>query len=69
MSRYAKAIVAFVMSISAWGVTAAPGGIDGAEWFGLMGALGATAGVYAVPNTPPAGKLRDPDISEAAPGH
>lgn len=56
MSAYAKAVAALLGAVSTWGVTAAPDGIAGAEWFGLLGALAAVAAVYAVPNTPaPAG--------------
>lgn len=54
MSKYAKAIAAFLTTLSGWGVTASPNGIDGAEWWGLLGVLTATFAVYAVPNSPPA---------------
>ncbi len=53
MTRYAKAIASFLTAISTWGVTAAPEGITGTEWFGLLGVLGGVVLVYAIPNSPP----------------
>lgn len=68
MSRYAKTIVAVLGAISTWGITAATeGGITAVEWFGLLGSLATVLGVYAVPNTPPAGEPSDPGISEQDP--
>lgn len=52
MSTYAKAIAALFGAISAWGITAIQDGIDGAEWFGLLGVLGTVLLVWATPNAP-----------------
>ncbi len=48
----AKAIAGLLGGVSVWGATAAPDGIDGAEWFGLLAVLGTAVAVFAVPNTP-----------------
>lgn len=65
MTRYAKAVAALLGTISTWGVTAiADEGINGIEWFGLLGALGTIAAVYGIPNTPPVGQASDPNMSE-----
>ena len=52
MSRYAKAIVAFLVGGLAVAYTALiDGAISPQEWVGIaLGALGSPAAVYAVPN-------------------
>jgi hypothetical protein len=68
MSRYAKAITAFFTALGTWGVTAfADGTLTTVELFGLCGVIVVTAGVFQVPNTPPDGEWRDPNISERDP--
>lgn len=53
MNRYAKAIIAFLTALGAWGATAyADGHIAGPEWFGLCGVGVVTVGVWLVPNQP-----------------
>jgi len=65
MTRAAKAIIAALLAISTWGVTAAVDGtFDAVEWFGLLGAVATAIGTYAVPNTPPADEAPRDDISE-----
>lgn len=46
----AKAIAALLGAVSTWGVTAAVDGITAVELFGLMGAFGTAAAVWATPN-------------------
>lgn len=72
MTRYAKALVALLTALSAWGTTAAvDGDFDAVELFGLPLVLVAGIGVFATPNRPPRGKRRRPDQSEQDPdaGH
>lgn len=53
MGYYAKAIAAFLTSLSTWGLTAVSDNkITPPEWFGLIGVIGATFAVYQVRNTP-----------------
>jgi hypothetical protein len=50
MTAYRKALAALLTAVSTWGGTALlDDGITGAEWFGLLGVLGAAL-VYATPN-------------------
>lgn len=68
MSRFSKAIVAFLTSLGTWGATSfADNGVSSVEWFALLGVAVATYAVYAVPNTPPPGEPRDPNVSETVP--
>jgi hypothetical protein len=68
MTRYAKTVVAVIGAISVWGVTAcAADGVSMAEWFGLLGAVATSLGVYLLPNTPPTGQPSNPNISEQDP--
>ncbi len=68
MSRYAKALTAFFTGLGTWGVTAyADDAINASEMFGLCGVVVLTVGVFGVPNVPPAGEPRDPNISEQVP--
>lgn len=53
MSLYAKALAALLGGIATWGVTASEGGIDAAEWFGLLGVIATAVAVFAVPNSTP----------------
>ena len=53
MTAYAKAISCFLGTISTWGVTAAPDGIQAVEWWGLLGVIASTFAVYAYPNREP----------------
>lgn len=72
MSRYAKALVSLLTALSAWGTTAAvDGDFDLVELFGLPLVLVAGLTVFAVPNRPPRGSRRKPEISEQDPaaGH
>lgn len=65
MSRYIKSIVALLGGISSWGITAAADdAITQVEIYGLLGVLATVLGVYAFPNTPPAGEPADPAMSE-----
>lgn len=48
--EYAKAIIAFLTALGAWGVTAAPDGYDAAEMWGLCAVVVAGLAVYAYPN-------------------
>lgn len=67
MTRVAKALVAFLTSLSGWGTTAAvDGDFDLVELFGLPLVLVAGIAVYATPNRPPRGRRRRPDQSEQA---
>lgn len=67
MSRYAKAILAGILALSAWGVTASSDGVyDDQEWWGLLAAIATPVGTYLIPNTPPPGEPRRPDVSEMA---
>lgn len=70
MSRYVKFFSALFGGIATWGYTAASeGGIDTAEWFGVLAVLGTALAVFQFPNTPPEGEARDPDMSEREKGH
>lgn len=69
MTRIAKALVAFfttaagsVAQIYQDGLVETPEVLIACCMIGA-----ATVGVYAVPNTPPAGEPRRPDVSEMAP--
>lgn len=65
MNRYSKAILAALLAVSTWGVTAAvDGSFDAVEWFGLLGAVATAAGTWLVPNTPPPGEAPRADMSE-----
>lgn len=65
MTRISKAIIAALLAVSTWGVTAASdGSFDAVEWFGLLGAVATAIGTYAVPNTPPEGEAPRDDVSE-----
>lgn len=67
MTRVAKALVALLTALSAWGTTAAvDGNFDPVEVFGLPLVLVAGLAVYATPNRPPRGQRRKPDQSEQA---
>lgn len=51
MSRYSKAIAAFLGILSTWGITAsAENGIESSEYWGLVGLIGAYL-TYQVRNT------------------
>lgn len=64
MSRYAKAIAAFLTALGGWGITAAPDGYSQAELWGLCAVVVAGLSVYAMPNKPPTGEEPDPTVSE-----
>jgi hypothetical protein len=51
MSKYYKGIAALIGAVGTWGVsvTADNGNITTSEWFGLLVALAAAAGVVAAP--------------------
>lgn len=67
MSRYSKTIVALLGALATWGITASEdGAYSQTELWGAVLALATAAGVYAWPNTPPAGEPRDPSMSEQA---
>lgn len=55
----AKALIAFLTAFGTWGATAAPNGIDTAEWFGLTGPFVAGLTVWAVANAPSSDQLRE----------
>lgn len=57
VSEYRKAVVALLLAVSTWGVTAVEDGFDGKEWFGLLGAVATALGVAAASNEAP---LTDP---------
>jgi 4-hydroxybenzoate polyprenyltransferase len=70
MSRYLKAITAFLTALASWlGTALAENGIEEQEWVGLLGVLVVTLGVFAVPNTQPADKPYDPTQSEREQPH
>ena len=50
--EYRKAIAALLLAIGTWVTTAAPDGIDGAEWGGLLVALATGLGVAQISNAP-----------------
>lgn len=51
MQKYAKAIVALIMALSTWGVTASEDDkYTQGELWGLLLAVGTSASVYLVPN-------------------
>lgn len=51
MQKYAKAIVALIMALSTWGVTASEDNqYTQGELWGLLLAVGTSASVYLVPN-------------------
>lgn len=53
MKTYAKAIAALAGVVSTWGITAAAdNSITAVELFGLLGAVGTVAAVWATPNDP-----------------
>lgn len=52
MKAYAKTIVAVLLAVSTWGVTAfADGNASAAEWFGGLGAVASGFAVYWTKNT------------------
>jgi hypothetical protein len=53
----AKAMVAALTVLGTWGATAAPGGITGAEWFGLTGVPVAFLVTWMATNAPTEGQL------------
>lgn len=67
MSRYAKAITAVVGLLATWAATYFPDDHSLEAAIGLLGVVATAFGVYAIPNTPPAGQPADPDISEVGP--
>lgn len=68
MSRYKKTILALLGGVVAWGLTAsADSKYDQTEFWGLGAALLTAGGVYQVQNTPPKGRRRRDDTSEAKP--
>jgi len=68
VTRYAKSIIAVLTGLATWGATAfADDSITSVELFGLCGVAVLGLSVFAVPNEPPAGTPRDPDISERVP--
>lgn len=68
MSRYMKAIAAFLGALATWGIAAgADGGYDQVELWGLAGVLATVLATYSIPNTPPAGEPADPRVSEKGP--
>ena len=68
MSRYSKALVAVVGAIATWASTYYPDSPSVQKWVGLALAIVTVASVYLVPNEPPKGKARRPDISEQGQG-
>lgn len=67
MSRYAKAIIAAVVAalvVLKSALTGDPAIITPNEWVDIALAFLGAVGVYAWPNTPPAGEPSDPRISE-----
>jgi hypothetical protein len=53
MEMIRKAIATLLGVVATWASTAiATGGIAWDEWWGLLAAVGATIGVYAIPNEP-----------------
>lgn len=52
-AEFAKCINAFIVGVSAWGITAASDGISTEEWFGLLGVVGVAFTVYLTPNEKP----------------
>lgn len=67
MTRYAKTVAAVIGALA----TAATLGLlpeDVAAWLPVVIAFATAIGVYAVPNTPPAGQPADPNVSEVGPG-
>lgn len=65
MTRYAKALTAFVTALGTWGATAAADGRYAQdELWGLTGVLVAALAVFQVPNRPPRGRRRRADVSE-----
>jgi hypothetical protein len=67
MSRYAKALAAFLTALAGWGTTAlADDHLVAVELFGLSLVFASALTVYAVPNRPPRGSRRQPDVSEQA---
>ena len=68
MSRYAKTIVALVPFVIAALMVLSDalgdGTVSNQEWIAVVIALLGAVGVYAVPNTPPAGQPADPRVSE-----
>ena len=69
MTRYAKAVAAFFTTTA--GVIAtvyADQLVQVPEiLIGICTVGAATAGVYLMPNTPPRGETRDPNVSETSP--
>ena len=53
MTQFRKALAALIGGIPSWGVVAQDGGIDGGEWWGLVGVLATAALVWVVPNDSP----------------
>ena len=53
MKAYAKCLVALLGGLATWGTTAAEGGIQLQEWFGVLAVAATAVGVWATPNDPP----------------
>lgn len=51
MNTARKAIAAGLTGLATWGGTAQTNGIDGAEWWGLVGVLVSATLVWLVPNS------------------
>lgn len=66
MTRYFKFIIALLGGLSSWGVTASVDGYEDAELWGILAILATALAVFVVPNTPPPGEPRRPDVSEMA---
>lgn len=65
MSRYIKAIMAFLGLLGTWGGTAgADGTYSQVELWGLCGVIVASYAVYQFPNKPPVGEHAQAGISE-----
>lgn len=53
LSQYRKAVGAFLALLSTWGVTSSEDGIDGVEWWGLVGVIGGALLVERLSNEKP----------------
>lgn len=62
-SQVRKAIVAFVIGISAWAAAAlVDGKVSPAEWAQLIGVFAVTFGTYMVPNAPAEPPVETPEV-------
>lgn len=52
LPAYRKSIAGFLASLATWGYTASADGIQGPEWWGLLGVIAATLAVFGVTNEP-----------------